>query len=83
MTGSSAPFVPSASDARFEALVAEADAASVDGWDFSWFEGRATEERPSWGYARAMADRLARARAALDIQTGEGRCSPPRRCWRR
>ncbi|MFJ8869650.1 class I SAM-dependent methyltransferase [Streptomyces sp. NPDC102473] len=72
MTGSSAPFVPSASDARFDALVAEADAASVDGWDFSWFEGRATEERPSWGYARAMADRLARARAALDIQTGGG-----------
>ncbi|WP_199887804.1 class I SAM-dependent methyltransferase, partial [Streptomyces badius] len=35
-------------------------------------DGRATEERPSWGYARAMADRLARAHAALDIQTGGG-----------
>ncbi|MFD6922814.1 class I SAM-dependent methyltransferase [Streptomyces sp. NPDC059944] len=56
----------------FEDLVAEAEAASVDGWDFSWFEGRATEERPSWGYARAMGERLGRARAALDIQTGGG-----------
>ncbi|MER5892560.1 class I SAM-dependent methyltransferase [Streptomyces sp. NPDC001876] len=60
------------SDARFDALVAEAAAVSVDGWDFSWLDGRATEERPSWGYARAMADRLGRARAALDIQTGGG-----------
>ncbi|MEU9063180.1 methyltransferase domain-containing protein [Streptomyces sp. NPDC048430] len=72
MTGSSAPFVASASDERFDTLVAEADAVSVDGWDFSWLDGRATEQRPSWGYARAMADRLARARAALDIQTGGG-----------
>lgn len=56
----------------FEDLVAEAEAVSVDGWDFSWFEGRATEERPSWGYARAMGERLARASAALDIQTGGG-----------
>ncbi|MER5984955.1 class I SAM-dependent methyltransferase [Streptomyces sp. NPDC001787] len=60
------------SDERFEALVREAGAVSVDGWDFSWLDGRATEQRPSWGYARAMADRLARAHAALDIQTGGG-----------
>lgn len=33
----------------YEALVAEADSAPTDGWDFSWFEGRATEARPSWG----------------------------------
>ncbi|MET7524496.1 class I SAM-dependent methyltransferase [Streptomyces sp900116325] len=58
--------------ARFEALVAEAAAVSVDGWDFSWLDGRATEQRPSWGYARAMGDRLGRAQAALDIQTGGG-----------
>ncbi|WP_069170945.1 class I SAM-dependent methyltransferase [Streptomyces griseus] len=63
---------PAASDARFDALVAEAEAVSVDGWDFSWFDGRATEQRPSWGYARAMADRMARAGAALDLQTGGG-----------
>ncbi|WP_030576319.1 methyltransferase domain-containing protein [Streptomyces globisporus] len=65
-------FDSAASRDRFEALVAEADAVSVDGWDFSWLDGRATEERPSWGYARAMADRLGRAHAALDLQTGGG-----------
>lgn len=56
----------------FEELVKEAVDASVDGWDFSWFEGRATEERPPWGYARSMAERLAHASAALDVQTGGG-----------
>jgi hypothetical protein len=33
----------------FEELVAEAEAAPTEGWAFSWFEGRATEARPSWG----------------------------------
>ncbi|WP_329382324.1 class I SAM-dependent methyltransferase [Streptomyces sp. NBC_01716] len=56
----------------FDDLIAEAGAVSVDGWDFSWLDGRATEERPPWGYARAMAERMARATAALDIQTGGG-----------
>jgi SAM-dependent methyltransferase len=56
----------------FEELVAEADAVSVDGWDFSWLDGRATEQRPSWGYQRLMAERLAAANAALDLQTGGG-----------
>ncbi|TQC46941.1 class I SAM-dependent methyltransferase [Rhodococcus sp. WS4] len=56
----------------FEELVAEAESVSVDGWDFSWLDGRATEERPSWGYQRLMGERLARAKAALDIQTGGG-----------
>lgn len=58
--------------ARFDALVTEADTVSVAGWDFSWLDGRATEQRPSWGYARAMGERLGRASAALDIQTGGG-----------
>ncbi|MET9535493.1 MULTISPECIES: class I SAM-dependent methyltransferase [unclassified Streptomyces] len=57
---------------NFEELVAEAASVSVDGWDFSWLEGRATEERPSWGYSRAMGERMGRASAALDIQTGGG-----------
>ncbi|MEU6395009.1 class I SAM-dependent methyltransferase [Streptomyces sp. NPDC046939] len=55
-----------------EDLLAEAVAEPTEGWDFSWFEGRATEARPSWGYARSMAERLARAEAALDLQTGGG-----------
>jgi SAM-dependent methyltransferase len=56
----------------FEDLVAEAAAVSVDGWDFSWLDGRATEERPPWGYQRLMGERMARASVALDIQTGGG-----------
>lgn len=56
----------------FEEIVAEANSVSVDGWDFSWLDGRASEERPTWGYQRLMAERLAMAEAALDIQTGGG-----------
>ncbi|WP_234535120.1 class I SAM-dependent methyltransferase [Streptomyces shenzhenensis] len=56
----------------FEDLVAEGAAVPTEGWDFSWFAGRATEARPSWGYARAAGGRLSGATAALDIQTGGG-----------
>jgi SAM-dependent methyltransferase len=56
----------------FEDLVAEAESASLAGWDFSWFDGRATEQRPSWGYQRLMSARLAGVEAALDLQTGGG-----------
>ncbi|MBF6359870.1 class I SAM-dependent methyltransferase [Nocardia farcinica] len=56
----------------FEQLLEEASAAPVAGWDFSWLTGRATEQRPSWGYQRLMSARLATVDAALDIQTGGG-----------
>ena len=56
----------------FEELVAEADSVSVDGWDFTWLDGRATEERPSWGYQRLITRHFAKASAALEIQTGGG-----------
>jgi SAM-dependent methyltransferase len=58
--------------ASFEDLLAEGASVPVEGWDFSWFEGRATEERPPWGYSRLLARRMATARAALDIDTGGG-----------
>ncbi len=63
--------------AGFDELVAEGAAAPVDGWDFSWFAGRATEERPPWGYARMLGERMAAlagvpGAAALDLQTGGG-----------
>lgn len=56
----------------FEQLLAEGGSVPLEGWDFSWFEGRATEERPRWGYSRLLAERMARAAAALDVQTGGG-----------
>ncbi|KAJ2957585.1 hypothetical protein NQZ79_g6681 [Umbelopsis isabellina] len=60
------------SNRSFEDLVEEANTVSVDGWDFSWLDGRAFEERPSWGYQKSMGERMGRATAALDIQTGGG-----------
>jgi hypothetical protein len=56
----------------FEQLLAEGGSVPLEGWDFSWFEGRATEERPQWGYSRLLGERMARAAAGLDIQTGGG-----------
>jgi SAM-dependent methyltransferase len=59
----------------FEALVAEAEAAPMDGWDFSWLDGRATEDRPSWGYAGLLRSRLGAGSSwssVLDVQTGGG-----------
>lgn len=56
----------------FEDLVDEGVRVPTEGWDFSWFEGRASEQRPSWGYAVSAAERLAGAEAVLDIQTGGG-----------
>ena len=62
----------SAAVSDFEALVGEGSTVPVEGWDFSWFEGRATEQRPSWGYARLQGERMALAERALDLQTGGG-----------
>ena len=56
----------------FDELVAEGAAVPLAGWDFSWFQGRATEERPAWGYVSLLGLRMGRASAALDIQTGGG-----------
>jgi SAM-dependent methyltransferase len=59
-------------DPTFADLIAEGEAVPTEGWDFSWFDGRATEERPRWGYSRLLAERIGRAEAALDVQTGGG-----------
>jgi SAM-dependent methyltransferase len=61
----------------FEDLIAEGASVPVEGWDFSWFVGRATEERPPWGYARLLGERVSAladvpGAAALDLQTGGG-----------
>ena len=61
----------------FEDLIAEGESVPVEGWDFSWFDGRATEERPPWGYAHLLGGRMAAlagkpGAAALDLQTGGG-----------
>jgi SAM-dependent methyltransferase len=59
--------------ADFEELIAEAEAAPINGWDFSWLDGRATEKRPSWHFRERVAERAATARAMVDIECGDGR----------
>lgn len=44
----------------------------MTGWGFGWLDGRATEERPSWGFSKLLAHRLAVVESALDIDTGGG-----------
>lgn len=56
----------------YDDLIAEAVHADVTGWGFDWLDGRATEERPPWGYARLLAERLGEVHSALDIDTGGG-----------
>lgn len=56
----------------FEELVSEAERADVSGWGFDWLDGRATEERPPWGFADLLAERLAGVESALDLDTGGG-----------
>jgi SAM-dependent methyltransferase len=56
----------------FDDEIAEGLAVPTDGWDFSWFAGRATEERPGWGYVRLCGERLGQVDAVLDVDTGGG-----------
>jgi SAM-dependent methyltransferase len=56
----------------FQELVVEAVEADVTGWGFDWLNGRASEQRPPWGYAKLLAERLRQVKSALDIDTGGG-----------
>jgi SAM-dependent methyltransferase len=56
----------------FDELVDEAMAADMTGWRFDWLDGRASEERPPWGFSRLLAERLAAVRSAIDVDTGGG-----------
>ena len=56
----------------FDALIDEAEHAPIDGWDFSWLEGRAVEERPSWRYYDRVRQRVRGAAPLLELQAGTG-----------
>lgn len=56
----------------FEELIEEARSAPIEGWDFGWLAGRATEERPSWRYSEIVAQRVRSSRTVLDLQSGGG-----------
>jgi SAM-dependent methyltransferase len=59
-------------DRSFEELIDEAERAPVTGWDFSFLDGRATEDRPSWRYFDRVAERAGRVSSLLDLQAGTG-----------
>ena len=56
----------------FEELVDEGGRASVDGWDFSWLDGRAVEDRPSWRYFERVAERVVDVASVAELQVGTG-----------
>jgi SAM-dependent methyltransferase len=56
----------------YDELVAEAMAARVEGWDFSWLGGRVKGSDPSWSYQDLARAHLVQADRALDIDTGGG-----------
>jgi SAM-dependent methyltransferase len=58
--------------ATFDELVADAERAPIDGWDFSWLDGRATEERPPWAYSARVAALAGAGKRMLDVQCGGG-----------
>jgi len=70
--GSSGHTVSMASQSEFEQLLDEANKVPTVGWDFSWFVGRASEERPTWAYSRSLTRRIQSSLAMLELQTGGG-----------
>ncbi len=56
----------------FDQLIAEAEAASFAGWDFSWLEGRWIDSLPPWDYRQRVLAALPDAFALLDMGTGGG-----------
>jgi SAM-dependent methyltransferase len=57
---------------NIDKLLEEGNSEPVEGWDFSWLSGRATEARPSWKYSERLSERMSTANAVLDVQTGAG-----------
>ena len=54
----------------FDDLVREAESEPIEGWDFTWLDGRAIEDRPAWRYAELVAARSDAARRMLDVECG-------------
>jgi SAM-dependent methyltransferase len=63
---------PEVTTSEYDRLVAEAIAAPIEGWDFSWLAGRVEGSDPSWSYRELARAHLASAERVLDIDTGGG-----------
>jgi SAM-dependent methyltransferase len=64
-----------------DALLAEAEAHPIVGWDFSWLGARAVAQPPPWNFASIVERRIERSADLLDLGTGGGEwlASLPRR----
>ena len=68
-------------DARFTELVERAVATPIEGWDFSFLDGRQTSTALPWDYERLAAPHVRSATRLADVDTGGGevlaRLAPP------
>jgi SAM-dependent methyltransferase len=55
-----------------DALLAEAEARPVEGWDFSWLGERAVSHPPPWDFTAIVAAHARRVPDLLDLGTGGG-----------
>ena len=56
----------------FDDLVRDAEQAPIGTWDFTWLDGRAVEDRPTWRYFDQVVARSAGIASLLDVQAGVG-----------
>ncbi len=59
-------------DAKFDALLREAQAQQLKGWDFSWLNARTVEEPLPWDYRALALERMSGVSSLLDVGTGGG-----------
>lgn len=56
----------------FAELVDDAERAPLGVWHFSWLDGRAVEDRPTWHFFDRAAERAAGVSTVLEVQAGVG-----------
>lgn len=56
----------------YHALIADAQAADFQGWDFRWLNGRMLQEEPPWDYVRLVKEQFTNTFSLLDMGTGGG-----------
>ncbi len=59
-------------DKTFDALLAEAQAETFEGWEFSHLTGRWWEEPPPWDYRQIVEGQMSHVSTLLDMGTGGG-----------
>lgn len=68
-------------DRRFSELIDQATSTTIEGWHFSFLEGRQATTPLPWSYEQLATEHLAAATRVLDVDTGGGevlaRLSPP------